>query len=66
MPTPTRVLRFTFSEWAFHWLVAAAFFSMLLSGFLMGAQVSLATRGGGGTPGGLGTAGRSALHVWVG
>ena len=33
---PARILRFTLSERAFHWLVAAAFFSMLISGLLMG------------------------------
>jgi formate dehydrogenase subunit gamma len=35
-PLPTRVLRFTLSERAFHWSVAVAFFSMLISGLLMG------------------------------
>jgi formate dehydrogenase subunit gamma len=32
----TRVLRFTLSERTVHWIVAAAFFSMLISGLLMG------------------------------
>lgn len=34
--TPARVLRFTASERAFHWLVAVAFFVMLITGVLMG------------------------------
>lgn len=34
--TPARVLRFTASERAFHWLVAVAFFVMLITGLLMG------------------------------
>jgi len=34
--TPARVLRFTRSERAFHWLVATAFFGMLASGVAMG------------------------------
>jgi formate dehydrogenase subunit gamma len=34
--TPARVLRFTRSERAFHWLVASAFFSMLASGLAIG------------------------------
>jgi formate dehydrogenase subunit gamma len=36
-----RVLRFTASERAFHWLVAVAFFVLLLSGLLMGRRGSL-------------------------
>jgi formate dehydrogenase gamma subunit len=39
--TPARVLRFTPSERAFHWLVAVAFFVLLLSGLLMGTRGSL-------------------------
>jgi formate dehydrogenase subunit gamma len=39
-PTPARVLRFTRSERAFHWLVAVAFFSMLISGLVMGKRGS--------------------------
>jgi formate dehydrogenase gamma subunit len=38
---PARVLRFTRSERAFHWLVAVAFFVLLLSGLLMGKPGSL-------------------------
>jgi formate dehydrogenase subunit gamma len=38
---PARVLRFTASERAFHWLVAVAFFVLLLSGLLMGGRGSL-------------------------
>jgi formate dehydrogenase subunit gamma len=34
-------MRFTASERAFHWLVAAAFFALLLSGLLMGKHGSL-------------------------
>lgn len=33
---PSRVLRFTGSERAFHWLVAVAFFVLLLTGLVMG------------------------------
>ena len=39
--TPARVLRFTASERAFHWLIAVAFFVLLLSGLLMGKNGSL-------------------------
>jgi formate dehydrogenase gamma subunit len=39
--TPARVLRFTPSERAFHWLVAIAFFVMLFSGLLMGKHGAL-------------------------
>jgi formate dehydrogenase gamma subunit len=38
--SPARVLRFTSSERAFHWLVAAAFFVLLLTGLLMGKHGS--------------------------
>ena len=36
VPTPARVLRFTRSERAFHWVAGAAFFSVLVSGLPMG------------------------------
>jgi formate dehydrogenase subunit gamma len=39
--TPARVLRFTASERAFHWLIAVAFFVLLLSGLLMGKNGTL-------------------------
>jgi len=37
---PARVLRFTLSERAFHWLVAVAFFCMLITGMVMGKRGS--------------------------
>jgi len=39
--TPARVLRFTASERAFHWLVSVAFLVLLLSGLLMGRHGTL-------------------------
>lgn len=36
----TRVLRFTRSERAFHWIIAVSFFSMLASGLVMGHRGS--------------------------
>jgi formate dehydrogenase subunit gamma len=38
--TPARVVRFTASERAFHWLVAVAFFVLLVTGLLMGKPAS--------------------------
>ena len=37
---PSSVLRFTLTERAFHWLVAVAFFTMLISGLVMGKRGS--------------------------